>query len=274
MNIIFSEECLKYRSAGHPESPERLQVAYSILKDKFNVISPVAVEESDLLLVHSARHIKSVRDEDFYDADSPAYDDIYYYATLSAGAAVKAQEVQGFSLMRPPGHHAGKNALGGFCYFNNLAIAVKKSGLKTLIVDFDGHHGNGTENIFLGDDQVVFISLHRKGIFPGSGNLSRDNIYNYPLSGGTGDEKWLATFENALEQVAGIEFEQLAISAGFDAHINDPLASLGLSTALYGQIGTRLAELNLPTFAVLEGGYIGTDLGQNILSFINGLKNK
>ncbi len=274
MNIVFSGDCLKYRAVGHPESPERLVTASNFLKDKLTFINPVPVEEKDLLLAHGSEHIERIRSGNFFDFDSPCYDDIYYYATLAAGGAVKAMEIQGFSLMRPPGHHAGKNFLGGFCYFNNLAVAVRKSGLKTLIVDFDGHHGNGTEDIFLGDENVSFISIHRIGIFPGSGHHSSGNVFNYPLARQCGDEKYLKTLETALDRVADIEFEQLAVSAGFDGHVGDPIASLGISTPTYQEIGKMLAGLNLPTFAVLEGGYVGEDLGKNILSFINGIKSR
>ncbi|QGT99355.1 Deacetylase [Candidatus Syntrophocurvum alkaliphilum] len=274
MDFIFSEECLKYKSMGHPESPERLEAAYDFLKDKFNFITPEPVSDEDLHLVHTSRHVKSVKNNDFFDFDSPNYENIYDFATLSAGGAVKAQEIQGFSLTRPPGHHAGKDFLGGFCYFNNIAIAVKKSGLKTLILDIDGHHGNGTEDVFLGDKQVTFISLHRTGIFPGTGHSSKDNIFNYPFRGKCGDEKYLETFEQALDAVSDIKFEQIAVSAGFDGHVNDMLASLGITTEAYQKIGEMISFFNLPTFAVGEGGYVGRDLGPNILSFVNGLKNK
>ncbi len=272
MNIIFDRECLNYKERGHPESPERVKAAYDFLKQHFTILAPEPVTEEDLRLVHSARHIDKVKTGNFFDFDSPTYENIFHYASLSAGAAVKAREVQGFSIMRPPGHHSGKNYLGGFCYFNNLAVAVKKSGLKTLIVDFDAHHGNGTEDIFLGDPQVVYISLHRSGIFPGTGHGSRQNIFNFPLTRNTGDEKYLETLTSALQGVGDMEFEQLAVSAGFDGYSRDPLASLSLSTEVYGEIGRILGGLNLPTFSVLEGGYVVSDLGPNILSYLNGLK--
>lgn len=273
MDLVFSENCLEYNALGHPESPARIKTAYDFLKDKFAFVAPDNVEEKDLLLAHDKELIHMVKSGNFTDLDSPTYENIYFYATLSVGGAIKAMKVNGMSLMRPPGHHAGKNYLGGFCYFNNIAIAVKKSGLKTLIVDFDGHHGNGTEDIFFGDEQVTFISIHRKGIFPGSGNNSSNNIFNYPLLTPCGDKKYLKTLETALSKISAQGYEQLAVSAGFDGHLKDPLASLGLSTSTYGRIGKMLSELNLPTFAVLEGGYVGEDLSQNILSFINGFKS-
>lgn len=274
MKLVFTEECLNYKMPGHPESPERVKEAYEHLKDSYETVGPKAAEEKDLLLVHEPRQVEMVTKGSFQVPDNPVYENLFYYASLSVGGALKAQEIQGLSLMRPPGHHAGKDSMGGFCYFNNLAVAVKKSGLKTLIVDIDGHHGDGTEDIFLGDDQVVYVSLHRTGIFPGTGLDSYLNVYNYPLSAYCGDEKYLETLQKALEEALSGDLEQLAVSAGFDAHIDDPLASLGLTTPAYREIGRMLADLNLPTFAVLEGGYVGEDLGKNIKSFLEGLKSK
>ena len=273
MKLVFSERSLEYEAPGHPESPERVRVAFECVRDKFEVVSPEPAGEKDLLLVHTPEFVEKVKGENFKELDSPAHENIFYYATLAVGAAIKAQEIKGFSLMRPPGHHAGRDYLGGFCYFNNLAVAVKKSGLKTLIVDFDGHHGDGTEDIFLGDDQVEYISLHRTGIYPGSGLDSYLNVYNYPLGAYCGDENYFKKLTEALGLVADKNFEQIAVSAGFDGHVNDPLASLGLSTSAFEEIGRMLAQFNLPTFAVLEGGYIGEELAVNILAFIEGLES-
>lgn len=274
MKLVFTEECLKYKMPGHPESPERIKEAYELLKENYETVSPEKAEEEDLLLVHDPRHVEMVKRGDFQKTDNPVYESLFYHASLSVGGALKAQEIQGFSLMRPPGHHAGRDFLGGFCYFNNIAAAVKKSGLRTLIVDIDGHHGDGTEDIFLGDDQVVYISLHRTGIFPGTGIESYLNIHNYPLAAYCGDEKFLETLQKGLEEAVSADLEQLAVSAGFDAHVEDPLASLGLTTQAYQEIGRMLADLNLPAFAVLEGGYIGEDLGRNVNSLIEGLKSQ
>ncbi len=270
MDLVFSEEALQYRSAGHPESPERVKVAYQYLQDKYETHLPEEASYDDLLTVHEKSFVEKVKNKTFADPDCPKYDDLFHHVLLSAGGGITAQKTQNLSLMRPPGHHAGKNFLGGFCYFNNLAIAVKKSGLKTLIVDFDAHHGNGTQDIFLGDDQVVYVSLHRSPAFPGTGGESIENAINFPTSPSTGDSKYMELLTEALEQVDVSCFDQLALSAGFDGHKNDPLASVGLSTGVYEKIGGLLASINLPTFGVLEGGYIGEDLGRNIDSFLGG----
>ena len=181
--------------------------------------------------------------------------------------------------MRPPGHHAGRNgrAMGastlGFCYFNNIAIAVKKLDLPTLILDIDGHHGNGTQEIFQGDPKVSFISLHRHPTYPGTGLTSQGNCLNFPLPYSTGDSLYLKTLEQALSQVDMADVEVVAISAGFDAHQGD-LASLGLTYEGYREIGRRVGALEKPVFGVLEGGYVGEYVGRDLHELISGIEQK
>lgn len=278
MKIIFSPKCLGYSSWLHPEKPERIEQAYDFLKDKYEFLEPKPASKEDLLKVHTSSYVEEFERGRFRgDGDTPAYRNIYEYAKLSAGGAILAAKEKGFSLMRPPGHHAGRNgiALGapslGFCYFNNIAIATRSLGLTTLIVDIDGHHGNGTQEIFLGDGEVTFISLHRRGIYPRTGWKSELNCFNFPLAHGTGDSKYLETLDKALAQVDLKGIEVIGISAGFDAHEGD-LSSLGLSSECYKEIGKRIAALGKPVFAVLEGGY-GNHLGPDIHNLIKGLKD-
>jgi acetoin utilization deacetylase AcuC-like enzyme len=177
--------------------------------------------------------------------------------------------------MRPPGHHAGRNgaALGantrGFCYLNNIAIAVRHLGKPTLILDIDGHHGNGTQEIFFGDDKVMYVSLHRHPHYPGTGAVSKANCLNFPLWGDCGDEAYLETLDGALGMVDVGRFEAVAVSAGFDTHMGD-LASLGLTEKGYTEIGKRIAALKKPTFFVLEGGYVGEQIGKDIAELLKG----
>jgi len=271
VKIVFSKECLKYASPGHPESPERVRLAYEYLIDRFEFVEASPASVADILLVHSEEHLRRLKNHDFFDFDSPPYPDIYKYARISAGAAITAAKENGFSLTRPPGHHAGRSSIAGFCYLNNIAIAVKKLSKKTLIVDIDGHHGNGTEAIFVGDPKVVYVSLHRSPLYPGTGLQSQNNCYNYPLPGFCGDEVYLKTLEKALGSIELSGLEQVAISAGFDAHESDSLASLGLSRQAYRKIGESIAKLGLPVFAILEGGYDGMELGPNIEQLLQGL---
>ncbi len=275
MTLIWHPKCLEYGAPGHPESPERLKRAYEFLSDPklgYGFVLAEPATEEDLRRVHSERHIEDVKKLRFYDPDSPRYPKIFEYARLAAGAAIQAMRLHGFSLMRPPGHHAAKERVAGFCYFNNIAIAVRASEKKTLIVDIDGHHGDGTQAIFLGDPQVIYLSLHSFPNYPGTGLRSEQNCYNYPLPFTCGDEVYLRTLDEALASLDLTGIEHVAISAGFDTYYKDPLASLGLTTEGYYRVGERLGKLGLPTFGVLEGGYCVEDLGKNIHALLRGLQ--
>jgi acetoin utilization deacetylase AcuC-like enzyme len=282
MKIIFSEKCLEYRWPGHIEGPERVRKAFDFLKKKYEFSEPKPASLEELLKVHSKEYvdlIKNARAGSYLDGDTPVPENIYEYARLSAGGAILAAREKGFSLMRPPGHHAGRNgkALGaatlGFCYFDNIAIAVKSLDLPTLILDIDGHHGNGTQEIFLGDPEVTYISLHRYPHYPGTGLRSQGNCLNFPLSYPAGDSLYLKTLDKALSQVDTMGIEVVGISAGFDAHQGD-LASLGLSSEGYREIGRKVGALGKPTFGVLEGGYIGENISRDLHELIKGLEEK
>lgn len=273
--IIFSEKCLEY-GKFHIESPERVKIAAKILKERgYEFLEPEPASEKDLLSVHEVDYIEKLKRGEIEDPDTPAYENIYEYARLSAGGAILAAKVGGFSLMRPPGHHVGKHgkALGvqtkGFCYLNNIAIAIKYLGKPSLILDIDGHHGNGTEEIFLGDKNVIYLSLHRSPFYPGTGLESRENCFNFPLEADCGEETYLKTLDKALRKIDLRKIEMIAVSAGFDGHRGD-LASLGLTERTFGEIGKRLAKLKKYTFFVLEGGYIGQNVGQDISELIQG----
>jgi acetoin utilization deacetylase AcuC-like enzyme len=279
MKIIFSEKCLEYSWPGHVERPERVRRAIGLLKGQYDFLEPKPASQRDLLRVHTRKYIDLIKNAEagsYLDGDTPVPEDIYEYACLSAGGAILAAVEKGFSFMRPPGHHAGRNgrALGvstlGFCYFNNIAIAVRKLGISTLILDIDGHHGNGTQDIFQGDPQVTFVSLHRYPHYPGTGLRSQGNCLNFPLSYPVGDTLYLETLEGALGQVEIADIEVVGISAGFDAHQGD-LASLGLTPKGYKEIGRRVGALGKPVFGVLEGGYIGEYVGRDVHELIQGI---
>jgi len=277
--IIFSEKCLEYGS-WHIESPKRVQRAYEILKTRgYEFVEPQPASEEDLLKVHEADYIQLLKRGAIEDVDTPAYENIYEYARLSAGGAILAAKINGFSLMRPPGHHAGRFgvALGaytkGFCYINNIAVAVKHLDKPTLILDIDGHHGNGTQEIFMGDPKVVFISLHRYPHYPGTGAYSEANCLNFPLPADCGEAVYLRTLEEALKKVDMQKIEVVAVSAGFDAYAGD-LASLGLTEKTYGKIGEILASLGKPVFFVLEGGYVGENVGKSIDELLKNFSSK
>ncbi len=282
MKVFFSSKCLEYSQPGHPESPERVSSTYSFLRKKgFEFIEPSACNEEDILFAHTPELLESVKEERFFDMDTPALPGIFDHAMLAAGSAVNAASIclEGeiaFSLMRPPGHHATRNSLGGFCYFNNIAVAALKTGRKagkTAIIDFDCHHGNGTEDIFLGKEGFLYLSLHQSPLYPGTGLGSRENCINYPLASGTSADEYISVFEKALEQVVQFKPDLVAVSAGFDSYILDPITNLSLEKDTYRKIGAMLSGLNKPLFTVLEGGY-SRDLPECIYQFLTGLEGQ
>ena len=273
--IVYSEKCLGY-GTWHVEGPQRVKAAHEILQAKgYEFMEPTPANDEEILGIHDADYLFNVKKGLVEDSDTPAYKNIYEFAQLSVGGALLASKINGFSLMRPPGHHVGRNgaALGvytrGFCYLNNIAIAVKESGKKTLILDIDGHHGNGTQEIFQGDEKVVYLSLHQSPNYPGTGSFTEGNCINFALPGDFGGKQYLETLDKALGMVDLAKFEAVAVSAGFDTHKGD-LATLGLIEQDYFEIGKRVAKLNKPAFFVLEGGYVGTKVGLDIDSFLRG----
>jgi acetoin utilization deacetylase AcuC-like enzyme len=278
MKIVFSKSCLGYEMRGHPESPKRVERVKRILTEQgFEFIEPEPIREEDTSKVHSPSLIESIKNGNFYDPDTPYFPGIYSHALLSAAGAVKAMEIAlsgefAFSLMRPPGHHATKERVGGFCYLNNIAIATSKAMervKKVTIVDIDCHHGNGTQDIFLGDERVLYISLHQSPLYPGTGLTSTKNCLNFPLPPGTGEKEYIRVLEGALRKVEEFNPDLLAISAGFDTYKGDPLTQITLETKSYLKIASMLKALKRPSFVVLEGGY-SLDLPLCVLEFLKG----
>ncbi|MCX7778963.1 MAG: histone deacetylase family protein [Patescibacteria group bacterium] len=281
MKIIFSPKCLEYHAFGHPESPTRVKSCLEFLKKKnFEFIEPSIASEKDLLLVHTPRLIDEVKNEKISDLDTPNIKGIFNYALLAVGGAIMAMEIalggeKAFSLMRPPGHHAGQDFCGGFCYFNNIALAVRKSLeriKRVAILDLDCHHGNGTEDIFLGKQNVLYISLHQSPLYPGTGLEPYLNCLNFPLPPKTEEKEYLTTLDLALKKISEFSPQLLAISAGFDTYKKDPLTYFGLEKESFRKIGQKISRFNLPTFAVLEGGY-SRDLPSCLYNFLIGLEN-
>jgi acetoin utilization deacetylase AcuC-like enzyme len=281
MKIIFSPKCLEYSFPGHPESPERVSSVAEFLKDSFSFTEPKPCPEAKLLTVHTERLVESVKTGSYTDSDTPYSPEMYSHAKLSAGAAVKAAELalegeKTFSLMRPPGHHAGRDFLGGFCYFNNMAVAVArllkgKQAERIAILDIDCHHGNGSEDIFSGNRNVLYVSIHQAGIFPGTGLHSRENCLNFHLPAGTSEKEYLKALKTAIEDIKKFRPEIIGISAGFDTYKGDPLCSLNLETGTYKKIGELIKKLNLPAFSLLEGGY-SPELKLCVKNFLEGLE--
>ncbi len=281
MKIIYSEKAVEYNIPGHPEAPFRVKKTKEFLeKIGMKFVSPNYAKEKDILSAHTEELLNLVKSENFSDADTPAFKGVYENAMLSAGAAIDASDYAmknefAFSLMRPPGHHAGRNSLGGFCYFNNIAIAVKNlisqfPNLLISILDIDVHHGNGTQDIFLGDEKVLFVSLHQVPLYPGTGHNSEKNCFNFSLPPGTDETAYLKTLDTAIEKIKSFSPKIVGISIGFDTYQGDPLANLKLKKDSYKKIAKKISEIKAGKFAVLEGGY-SQDLPELIGNFLEGI---
>lgn len=282
MGRVYSDlKTAEYGASGHPEAPFRVSRTFARLKSAGHApeLPAVKAAASDVELLHGKDHLASIKNGTFADADTPAHRGIDEIAMISLSGALSAADsaLKGeaaFSLMRPPGHHAGKDRVAGFCYLNNIGLAVArlqkaKPGLKVAIVDFDVHHGDGTESLMLGRDNTTFLSLHQYPLYPGTGLDTRGNCWNIPLEAGTGGEHWLEAFEPAFGLLLDTKPDVLAVSAGFDAYKGDPIAGLKLDKSTFKRIGSLLAQTKLPRFAALEGGY-SEDLPLLVESFLDG----
>ncbi len=197
------------------------------------------------------------------DPDTVASESSYEAALLAAGCTLAAVDRGGFALVRPPGHHALPDRAMGFCLVDNIAVAARYAqaelGLaRVAIVDWDVHHGNGTQDIFQGDPTVLFVSLHQWPFYPGSGGPGDgdETTLNVPLPAGSGDEDYLRAFdEQVAPAVRAFEPELVLVSAGFDAHVDDPLAGMRVTADGFRELAHRSAALGPRVAAVLEGGY-------------------
>ena len=241
-----------------------------------------AFENSFLIKTHTSNYIDQVNQSfpkkgyNFLDGDtivSPGSKDASKDAVgsiITAIDGVQNKEFKNaFCAVRPPGHHAEKEKAMGFCIFNNVAVGAnylieKYKYNKIAIIDFDVHHGNGTQDIFYDNEKVLFISTHQYPYYPGSGSEKEkgdfNNVLNIPLEAGTSSEKYLNAYENVLNKVREFKPEFLLFSAGFDAHIDDPLAQLQLSSEDFYKITKRTLEIsksfcNGNVVSILEGGY-------------------
>jgi len=287
MTIITDDRCTGYASSGHPERPERISRTLDRLRTQmefpFDWAAPGPVKEAAIQRAHSAKHIARLDQAADFDGDTPWYENIGGYARASVAAALAALAVarQGkmaFSLMRPPGHHATRDRVMGFCYLNSVAIAALEAaatGAKRVAVfDFDVHHGNGTENILLDYPGIACFSIHLYPFYPGTGGANvGGNCFNYPVAPGTPRAAYRAAIQQAFENLKAYRPDLIAAAAGFDAYRSDPLGEGSLEAEDFHWIGQSLRRFSVPCFSVLEGGY-SSDLPELILAYLQGLTSR
>ncbi len=303
--IVSGGAAPEHAAVGHPERPDRVAAILEHLTGQEDLssiprIEPAEADDASVELVHTAAHAAAVRalaqrGGGWFDGDTfcaPGSPAAAFRSVGSALAAVNAVcdggSSHAFSISRPPGHHATASRAMGFCLFNNVAIAARhaqrRGRRRIAIVDIDVHHGNGTEEIFWDDPSVLYTSLHEWPLYPGTGAAGARggaaapglNI-NVPLPSGTTGEVWLEHLdEEVLPAVAGFRPELVLVSAGFDGHAADPLATLELSSSTYAGVAERLRALCLDQGAgsvwVLEGGYDLDALTELVAAVLRGLE--
>jgi acetoin utilization deacetylase AcuC-like enzyme len=287
MTIITDLACTGYRTAGHPEKPQRISRTVDLLKSQqvldLKWADPIEVTDPQLLRAHSPAHLARLNRPEPFDGDTPWHPDIDRHARRSTGGALKALALAragepAFSLMRPPGHHCTRDQAMGFCYMASMAVAMLEAlatgAGRVAVLDFDVHHGNGTEDILTDKPGVVICSIHQHPCYPGTGlNNVGENCFNFPVPPLTSRETYRTVLSHAIERIADSRPEVIGVSAGFDAYSQDPLAQETLEREDFQWIGAELRKLGIPVFSVLEGGY-SVDLPELILAYLSGLEGR
>lgn len=293
MSLVFSHPAsLGHDTGAHPESAGRLLAIEALLEPVswlgWDRVQSPAVDLEVLALVHPRRHITAVRDAASaaaggavaLDADTVVSAGSYAAAVHAAGGAVEMvrrlvverEHRTGLAIHRPPGHHAPADRAMGFCLFNNVAVAARYAldvlGLtRVAIIDWDVHHGNGTQDIFWTSEQVLFASIHQMPLYPGSGSADQIGAgpgtgltLNLPVAPGAGDGEFITRVAEAIvPRVRQFSPELVLVSAGFDAHVADPLAACRVTEAGFAEMARQVREIadefGAPLGLVLEGGY-------------------
>lgn len=283
MKLIFNKIFLQHDTGSHPESIKRL-------------LAFPDVPETDIIdgtpylgLVYGPEYIELIKNAhdsgEWIDRDTRVSSGSYEAAVAAVGATIMASETGDFALVRPPGHHGYPDHASGFCLFNNVAIATQRlvnAGKKVMILDFDGHLGDGTSHIFYDSDQVLYWSIHQYPAFPGYGQVSEIGsgpgtgyTINVPVPPQSGDDIFQDAFRTFLPLVEKqFQPDVVAVSAGFDAHQFDPLLQLRVTSGTFYKIGKSLAEKFDHLFATLEGGYNVEELPRCVNNFLAGVNGE
>ena len=296
------QSSFEHDTGGHPENARRLTAIEEAMSERewlgMELVEAPAATREQLERVHSATHIDSIRElaergGGPIDLDTVASAGSWNAALHAAGGAVGAAErlnVEGgfaFCGLRPPGHHAERDRAMGFCLFNNVAVAaahaIAELGVeRVLVLDWDVHHGNGTEAIFYGSSEVLYASIHQSPLYPGTGAATdfgsgegEGYTVNLPVPPGSGSDEFLSLVQAVVAPIArqwrpGL----LCVSAGYDAHRDDPLANCDLDDAAYGDMAATMrdlaAELGVPVLICLEGGYSLGALSRSVVTTLEG----
>jgi acetoin utilization deacetylase AcuC-like enzyme len=288
-------------SPFHVERPDRLRAIVDRLQKEGlfdDVVRPTPASIADLERVHRPSYVDMFRQltEGFLDPETAVHPETFEIALLSAGAVLQATRTatrEGrptIALVRPPGHHAGPDYGGGFCYLNNVAVAAAglvAEGRRVAILDFDAHHGNGTRDIFADRADVLYLSTHEYGIYPGTGPAEdvgegegRGFTVNIPFGAGCGDASYAAAFDSIVGPIVeAFRPDAIVMSLGVDAHYRDPLTSLTLSSPAYVDLVGRSADLAKAhcgnRFAVaLEGGYHLEALSEVVAGWVGRIRDR
>jgi acetoin utilization deacetylase AcuC-like enzyme len=304
VGFLYDDIFLKHEMPpGHPESPQRLIHILDTLKnsDFWNQlihIRPRRALEEDILRVHTDNYFERIKAfTGFYDGDTYVSEHSFEAALFAAGAVIEAIDKcksghieRAFCAVRPPGHHAEADRAMGFCIFNNIAVGARyaqKIGYqRVFIIDFDVHHGNGTQHIFEEDDTVFYFSTHQYPHYPGTGKDSERGrgkgegyVYNIPMPYGSGDKEFYEAYRDILPRlVKNFRPDIILVSAGYDIHVKDPLAGLnvtneGMRSIIRGILLRRTTTYlpSLPYVFALEGGYSLQALGESVMMTIKEL---